>query len=56
MDTSRSEKADRPRHGGRGHGHYAALMWIAVLLASWVVIVQWKMVPELINATMAALP
>ena len=32
------------------------LVWIAVLLASWFVIVEWKMLPDMVSATMAALP
>jgi hypothetical protein len=31
-------------------------MWIAVLLGCWFVIGEWKMLPEMVSATMAALP
>jgi hypothetical protein len=32
------------------------VIWIAILLASWLLIVEWKTLPELMNATMGALP
>jgi hypothetical protein len=43
----------RPR---RSHAHFAPLIWIAALLACWFVIGEWKMLPEMVSATMAALP
>jgi hypothetical protein len=32
------------------------VLWIAGLLATWFVIVDWNSLPDLIGATMAALP
>jgi len=32
------------------------VVWIAVLLVSWIVIVDWRIVPEMVTATMAAIP
>ena len=44
------------REGRARHAQFATVLWIAVLLGSWLVIVEWKMLPDLVNATMAALP
>ena len=54
MDRSRN--TDSKRDGRSWHAQFAPVLWIAVLLGSWLVIVEWKMLPDLINATMAALP
>lgn len=53
-----SQRATEPesRRRPRGHAHYGAVIWIALLLASWFVIAEWHVLPELINHTMAALP
>jgi hypothetical protein len=32
------------------------VIWIAILLASWLLIVEWNTLPELMNATVGALP
>jgi hypothetical protein len=44
--------AERSHRAVRSYLFIAPLMWIVVLLASWLLIVEW---PELVNATMAAL-
>jgi hypothetical protein len=31
-------------------------LWIAVLLGCWFVIGQWSVLPDMVSATMAALP
>ena len=48
--------SDRSRRGGRNSQEWGPVIWIAILLASWLLIVQWKTLPELMNATMGALP
>jgi hypothetical protein len=53
MDRSRSTGSKRY---GRGWYAFAPVLWIAVLLGSWLIIVEWKMLPDLVSATMAALP
>jgi len=42
----------------RREGHLGAgpVIWIAIMLAAWLAIAEWRTVPELVNATMAALP
>ena len=46
-----------PRHRSRlSFAPLVPLMWVAVLLACWFVIGEWKMLPEMVSATMAALP
>ena len=55
MNTSRSS-SERPRRLRRGQWHLGPVVWIAVLLVSWIVIVDWRVVPELVTATMAAIP
>jgi hypothetical protein len=32
------------------------VVWIVLLLAFWFLIAEWKMLPEVIGATLAALP
>ncbi len=54
MDGSHNEGLKR--RAGRSHAQLAPVVWIAVLLASWLIIVEWKMLPDLVSATMAALP
>jgi hypothetical protein len=48
--------SDGSRRGGRNSPEWGPVIWIAILLASWLLIVQWKTLPELMNATMGALP
>ena len=56
MDRSHSSGPQPPRRAGRGHAQLIPVVWIVVLLASWFVIVDWKMLPDLISAAMGALP
>jgi hypothetical protein len=56
MDERRDNGSVRTRRSGRNHAQFAPILWIAVLLLSWLAIVQWKVLPDLVNATMAALP
>ncbi len=56
MDRSHDPGLKRPRRTRRSHAQFVPVVWIAVLLASWFVIGEWKMLPDLISATMAALP
>jgi hypothetical protein len=50
-----SKGIERSRRAVRSYLFIAPLMWIVVLLASWLLIVEWRMLPELVNATMAVL-
>jgi hypothetical protein len=56
MDGSQKSEFGRRRGASRHYAQFAPVVWIAVLLACWLVIVEWKMLPELVSATMAALP
>jgi len=56
MDRSHTTGSERPRRTGRSHAQLIPVVWIVVLLASWLVIADWKMLPDLITATMASLP
>jgi hypothetical protein len=56
MDKSHSTGSGRPRRAGRSRAQFIPVLWIAVLLGAWFVIVDWRMLPDLISATMAALP
>jgi hypothetical protein len=47
---------DRSRRSGRNHAQFAPVVWILVLLASWLVIVEWQTLPDWANAALAALP
>jgi len=53
-----SRLMDRSHRNQRKQGHpgLTSMVWIAALLACWVAIVEWKMLPDVISATMAALP
>jgi hypothetical protein len=53
MNGQRTPAPDRKRRTGLNRAQFAPVVWIAVLLASWFLIVDWKMVPDLF---MAALP
>jgi len=39
------------RRGGGVLARLAPVVWIAVLLAFWLLMVEWKMLPELVSAT-----
>ena len=56
MDRSQNTESGRRRSASRNHAQFVPVVWIAVLLACWFVIVEWKMLPDLVSATMAALP
>ena len=56
MDKSHNPGSQRSRRAGRSHAQFIHVLWIVVLLGAWFVIVDWKMLPDLISATMAALP
>jgi hypothetical protein len=53
MNRQRTPDPDRKRLAGLSRAQFAPVVWIAVLLASWFLIVDWKMVPDLV---MSALP
>jgi hypothetical protein len=56
MDGTRdtdSRHTSRPR---RSYAQFVPLVWIVVLLGLWLAIADWKMLPDLITGTMAALP
>jgi hypothetical protein len=52
MDRSQNTDSERRRHPRRSHARFAPVVWIAVLLASWFVIVEWKMLPDVVSAAM----
>ncbi len=43
------------RLGRRRPVHYGPVVWIVVLLAAWLILADWKVVPDAISNTMAAL-
>ncbi len=47
---------DHRRRSGKNHAQFASVVWILILLASWLVIVEWQTLPDLASAAMAALP
>ncbi len=53
---SNSEDRDFKRRSGRAYAHFGPFIWIAVLLTFWFVVSEWRMLPEMVSATMAALP
>lgn len=56
MDKQSDRGANRSRRAGRNYPELVPVIWIAILLASWLLIVQWKTLPELMSATMGVLP
>ena len=56
MDKLQNTESARPRRTTRGHTQFAPVVWIVVLLALWIALVDWRTLPDLVNATMAALP
>jgi len=56
MSRSRFDRSEPSRRLGTNHPYYGPVAWIVVLLAGWLVITEWHMLPELITSTMAALP
>jgi hypothetical protein len=55
MDKVGKAGTERLRRAGRSHRRLAPIVWIVILLASWLLIVEWRDLPELVSATMAAL-
>jgi hypothetical protein len=51
MDRSHNTDSQRRRRPRR-HARFAPVVWIAVLLASWFLIVEWKMLPDVVSAAM----
>ncbi len=56
MDQQSDRSSGRSRRGGRNYPELGPVIWIAILLASWLLIVEWKTLPELMNATVGLLP
>lgn len=56
MDQQSDRSSRRSRGGGRNYPELGPVIWIAILLASWLLIVEWKTLPELMNATAGLLP
>ena len=57
MGMARLSNADSRRTGlRRSYAHFGPVIWIAVLLGAWFLIGEWKMLPDMVGATMAALP
>jgi hypothetical protein len=56
MDRLHDTKTVRQRRAARNHVPLGPVLWITVLLASWFLIVEWKMLPDVVTATMGALP
>jgi hypothetical protein len=56
MGSPQVDESQGRRRSGRGQPHYGPALWIALLLASWFLIAEWRMLPELITKAMAALP
>jgi hypothetical protein len=56
MNRSHHTNSETKRRLSRGQVHLGPVVWIAILLASWLVIVDWHVLPDLVSATMAALP
>jgi hypothetical protein len=54
IDRSRNTETERRRRAGRVPPQFGPVVWIAVLLAAWFLIVEWPMLPELLNAARAA--
>jgi hypothetical protein len=48
------DRSANPGRRTRSTHAIVPLIWIAVLLASWIMIAEWKMLPELVNAAMGA--
>jgi len=56
MDRSHITPADRSRRPTSRFLPLIPMAWIAALLTAWFLIVDWRMLPDLISSTMAALP
>jgi hypothetical protein len=51
MDRSHNTGSERGLRPRRSNARFAPVVWIAVLLASWFVIVEWRMLPDVVSAT-----
>jgi hypothetical protein len=56
MSRSKLDGADGPGKSGPHRAYYGPVAWIVILLGCWFVIIEWQMLPALINITRAALP
>ena len=52
MERPHNPDPKRPNRARRSHAPFIPVVWIAVLLASWFLIVEWKMLPDVVSATM----
>ncbi len=56
MDGSHNLGSKPTNRTRRLYAQFGPVVWIAVLLGAWFVIGEWRVLPEMVNATMAALP
>ena len=56
MDRSHHTESNRTNRARRNYAQFGPVLWIAVLLGAWFLIGEWKMLPDMVSATMAALP
>ena len=56
MDRTRDTDSRHASRHAAEHAQFVPVVWIVVLLGLWLVIADWKMLPDLITGTMAALP
>jgi hypothetical protein len=56
MDGLRNTEPGRAGRTRRSYAQFGPVLWIAILLAIWFLIGEWKMLPDIIGGTMAALP
>jgi len=56
MDGTRNADSRHTSRTRRSFAQFAPVVWIVILLALWLAIANWKMLPDLITGTMAALP
>jgi hypothetical protein len=56
MDGSHDTDTRRTSRTRRSYAPFGPVLWIAVLLGCWFLIGQWNMLPDMVSATMAALP
>lgn len=55
MGRTHTGDSTRRRWWNRGDFHYGPIVWIILLLACWIVIADWRALPEVISNAMAAL-
>ncbi len=56
MDRSHNLGSERRRRTRQSRTQFIPFVWIAVLLASWFVIAEWQILPDVVSATLAGLP